>query len=230
VISGTTIRERVHASADADKLHALLGEVLRSEASLVAKNFKGQFQFVMNAVKGVSREFMQAVEDDAAARQAGAAGAAPGGVVRNSRNIALADKKANLQSLISALRKEEAEWIGARELIQKQQDEERSAPAERPITDVSMADVLRVQDVVTQSVQGISLQVRKCAFMRSCAAYLAARLHTCLCPSLVAFVHHDIRIHHGIFDALDVLSHGTVSVHTRLTAPPPSPVVCFCLP
>ena len=153
VISGTSIRERVNASAEGDKLYALFQEVLRSETSILAKNFTGKFQFVMNAVKGVSREFLQTLQEENSSQKES------NNIAKNSRNVALAEKKANLQGILASLQKEERDWVAAKERIQREAQEETQSPVERPIATSSSAEVDSVQDVMVQSVQHISVQV-----------------------------------------------------------------------
>lgn len=154
VISGTSIRERVNASTEADKLFALFQEVLRSETSILAKNFTGKFQFVMNAVKGVSREFLQTLQEENSSQKEN-----NNNIAKNSRNVALAEKKANLQGIITSLQKEERDWVAAKERIEREAQEEIQSPVERPIATSSSAEVDSVQDVMVQSVQHISVQV-----------------------------------------------------------------------
>lgn len=176
VLSGKVIRERVNVSTEQDKLIALFQEVLRAETNLVARNFKGKFQFVVNAIKGVSREFLQTLREEqeqqehsaaATATQIGTTAVAAATIAKNPRNVALAEKKANLERIVAKLEKEEHGWVAAKERLQKQRQQLVAERAEeRPITSgansaaaTALADVNDVQDIVAQSVQGISIEL-----------------------------------------------------------------------
>lgn len=66
-ISSTMLREKANRSANPNKLHALFNEVMRSEATNLGEVYKGQFRFLFNAVKGVSREFLQTIQQESSA-------------------------------------------------------------------------------------------------------------------------------------------------------------------
>ena len=154
VVSGRAIRERVHLSSESNKLHALLQEVLRSETSLLTKDFTGKFQFVVNALKGVSREFMQKVrEEDVSTHETQ-------GLAKNSRNVQLTAKKENIENILTQLKKEETDWIAAKDKLNAQIVAADQAQPETVVAEVSVPEVDKVQANMQASVQGISVQVR----------------------------------------------------------------------
>jgi hypothetical protein len=157
IISSTEVRSKTYASIESNKLHALFQEVFRSEITSVSKNFKGKFQFVVNALKGVTRDFMQTLCDQSQSTTNGRV------ITRNSRNIELQNKKKNIESVLSQFRKEEEDWTTAKERImndRKQKENVDSQSLHLPIdTKNDQNEIANVEAALVQSVQGISIQL-----------------------------------------------------------------------
>ena len=158
VVSNTAIREKANQSADDNKLHALFAQVLQSETGLLAKTYIGQFHFVVNAVKGVTREFMQALHQDKNSNKS------ENSLLRNARNVQLEVKRDNLKSVLAGFEKEENGWIVAKQNIQYRRQQhgyqESTALATVDCATFDTAEIDNVQDIVTKSVHGIAIQVR----------------------------------------------------------------------
>ena len=158
------------SSGNPNKLNALFNEALRAEATHVAKTYSGNFHFIVNAVKGTCREFLQKLNEEAAATRR------PGHVAKNPKNAKLALQKQHLETVLQKFVKEEKDWENAKARIEGLQAKENATPVERVISKVSTAEIDNVHDVVTQSVHGISLQV--CTCFPDCSVTVLFRLIT----------------------------------------------------